>query len=166
MDYEAIISLLDAEIGTLKEAKQILWMNGTAAATTEKVYARKQRVATTPKKRTVSAEARKRIGDAQRKRWAATKRLTSEVPVKATKKATEKTVKRTLSTEGRKRIADAQRKRWATTKKVNAGSPPKGTKSAAKKASRVKSKKAAPKKAVIAAAAGAKPEVAKAEALA
>jgi hypothetical protein len=57
------------------------------------------------KKRTMSAAARRRIGAAQRKRWAALKNAqdTKAAPVK----------KRAMSAAARKRIGEATRKRWA-----------------------------------------------------
>jgi hypothetical protein len=54
------------------------------------------------KKRRMSAAGRKAIAEAQRKRWASTK-----------KEAAPPKVKRKLSAAGRKAIADATRKRWA-----------------------------------------------------
>ena len=58
-------------------------------------------------KRTMSAAARRRIGAAQRKRWAAVKGATGTPAKKAARKA-----KRHMSAEGRERIAEATRKRW------------------------------------------------------
>jgi hypothetical protein len=58
-------------------------------------------------KRTMSADARRRIGAAQRKRWAAAKGATGMPAKKAGKKA-----KRHMSAEGRAAIAEATRKRW------------------------------------------------------
>jgi hypothetical protein len=58
-------------------------------------------------RRTMSADARRRIGAAQRKRWAEAKGATGTPGKKAgTKK------KRHMSAEGRKNIAEATRKRW------------------------------------------------------
>ena len=57
----------------------------------------------------MSVAARKRIADAQRKRWAAVKKgAASEAVASAPKKA-----KRRLSPEGRRRIIEATKKRWA-----------------------------------------------------
>ena len=50
----------DSEIAQLKQARAVLSGNGAKKAATP----------ATPKKRKMSAAARKRIGDAQRKRWA------------------------------------------------------------------------------------------------
>jgi hypothetical protein len=58
-----------------------------------------------PKKRSMSAAARRRIAAAQRKRWAELKKAQAEeaAPVK----------KRKISAAGRKRIIAATKKRWA-----------------------------------------------------
>jgi len=57
-----------------------------------------------PRKRVMSAAARKRIAAAQRKRWAEFKKAKeAPAPVK----------KRRLSAAGRKRIIEATKKRWA-----------------------------------------------------
>jgi hypothetical protein len=52
----------------------------------------------------VSAEARRRMSEAQKRRWARTGKGTAR--------------KRVLSPEGRARIAEATRKRWAAIKKA------------------------------------------------
>ena len=57
----------------------------------------------------MSAAGRKRIAEAQRKRWAAARQATNHDAVAAAKPAK----KRTMSAAARKRIADAQKKRWA-----------------------------------------------------
>ena len=59
------------------------------------------------KRRKMSAAARKRIGEAQRKRWAEAKKATEPAPQEAPKP------KRKLSAAGRKRIMAATKKRWA-----------------------------------------------------
>ena len=61
-------------------------------------------------RRKMSAAARKRIGDAQRKRWAATKGDTETAPKTATKP------KRKLSAAGRAAIVAALKNRWAAKK--------------------------------------------------
>lgn len=63
-----------------------------------------------PKKRTMSASARKRIALAQKRRWAAFHKQTAE-PAKP---------KRRMSAAGRKAIGEATRKRWAAYRKANA----------------------------------------------
>ena len=61
----------------------------------------------TPKKRTMSAAARKRIAAAQRKRWAEIKKA------EAVPKPAPAPKKRRISAAGRKRIIAATKKRWA-----------------------------------------------------
>jgi hypothetical protein len=63
------------------------------------------------KRRKMSAAGRKRIAEAQRKRWAAS-RKESVAPKKAAKPEAKK-AKRRLSAAGRKRIIEATKKRWA-----------------------------------------------------
>jgi len=67
VSIENIISALDAEIKHLQQARSLLALlavsNAVHAAAATKP-------ATKRRKRTLSAEARKRIADAQRKRWA------------------------------------------------------------------------------------------------
>ena len=65
-----------------------------------------------PRKRTMSAAARKRIAAAQRKRWAEFKK---EKAAEAKPAA-----KRRLSPEGRKRIIEAAKRRWAELRKAKA----------------------------------------------
>ena len=60
-------------------------------------------------RRAMSAASRKRIAEAQRKRWAAVKKgVAPKAAAPAPKKA-----KRRLSPEGRRRIIEATKKRWA-----------------------------------------------------
>jgi hypothetical protein len=66
-----------------------------------------------PKKRTMSAAARRRIALAQKKRWAAYK---AQHQPAAAPKATRK--RRKLSAEGRARIIAATKKRWAAFRKA------------------------------------------------
>jgi hypothetical protein len=60
MNLDKILAEIDAEISRLKQARALLSGDGTKKTATP----------ATPKKRKMSAAARKRIGDAQRKRWA------------------------------------------------------------------------------------------------
>jgi hypothetical protein len=62
------------------------------------------------KRRKVSAAGRKRMAEAQRKRWAA-KKQSGAAPKAA--KAEAKKPKRKLSAAGRKNIIEATKKRWA-----------------------------------------------------
>src|ERR1035438_3479206 len=64
--------------------------------------------ATKGKRRKMSAAARKRIGDAQRKRWAASKGEAESPSKTATAKP-----KRKMSAAGKKAISEATKKRWA-----------------------------------------------------
>lgn len=71
MTVESIIAQIDAEISRLSQARALLSSAGkvnvpTVATKVAAAPAKKSR-----KKRVLSAEARKRIADAQRKRWAA-----------------------------------------------------------------------------------------------
>ena len=62
------------------------------------------------KRRKMSAAARKRIADAQKKRWAAVRK---ELGPSTTAKQEAPKAKRRLSAAGRKRIIEATKKRWA-----------------------------------------------------
>jgi len=75
------------------------------------------------KKRTLSAAARERIADAQRKRWAALRQTSKPGSVRQSVPV----ARRKMSAAGKKRIADAARKRWAAfrAKKVQTSAPPK-----------------------------------------
>lgn len=68
MVIESILAQLDQEIAKLKQARALLAGTGKVAA---KLAAHKDGKAKTHRKHVLSAEARKRIADAQRKRWAA-----------------------------------------------------------------------------------------------
>jgi hypothetical protein len=61
-----LISALDAEINRLQQARSILASLGATSLHSRAAT----KSATGKRKRKMSAEARKRIGDAQRKRWA------------------------------------------------------------------------------------------------
>src|ERR1039458_4982065 len=63
------------------------------------------------KRRKMSAAARKRMGDAQRKRWAASKRPSEPQSQPA---AASEAPKRKLSDAGRRAIGEATKKRWGT----------------------------------------------------
>ena len=63
MDTRQILAELDKEIANLQSARALL--AGSSASSLK-----------TSKRRTMSAEARERIADAQRKRWAKAKKLT------------------------------------------------------------------------------------------
>ena len=72
MSIESILAEIDAEIARLTQVRSLLAGSGKVASTTS---GRKPKKTTgkNRKKRVLSPEARKRIADAQRKRWAAQK---------------------------------------------------------------------------------------------
>jgi hypothetical protein len=70
MAIENILAQIDSEIARLQQARKLLASIGDSTSVTPS--AKKPAAKTTRrKKRVLSAEARKRIADAQRKRWAA-----------------------------------------------------------------------------------------------
>jgi hypothetical protein len=76
MSIESITAQIDSEIARLMQVRSLLANTGKVAAKvterkTKKVVAKA--AAKTKKRRTLSPEARKRIAEAQRKRWAAQK---------------------------------------------------------------------------------------------
>ena len=96
------------------------------------------------KRRKMSAAARKRIGDAQRKRWAASKKPAAMPPEAA---AATEAPKRKMSAAGRRAISEATKKRWAAFHAAKtAEKPAVAKKGAAKKAV---AKKVAAKKAAV-----------------
>jgi hypothetical protein len=68
MSFESIVAEIDAEIAKLQQVRTLLANTGKAVKMAERKGAI---VPKTRKKRVLSAEARKRIADAQKKRWAA-----------------------------------------------------------------------------------------------
>lgn len=71
MSIESILAEIDSEIARLTEARRLLATAGAAAPSHTRSKAAGRRAK--PKARVLSAEARKRIADAQRRRWAAHK---------------------------------------------------------------------------------------------
>jgi hypothetical protein len=71
MAIENILTQIDSEISRLKQARALLAGLGTSADGTGRKTAKAARKAKPQKRRALSADARKRIADAQRKRWAA-----------------------------------------------------------------------------------------------
>ena len=72
MEYQSIVFALDAEIARLTQIRTLLGKSSKTdkiVKSLEKVAGRKK-----PGKRKLSPEARARIAEAQRKRWAAVKR--------------------------------------------------------------------------------------------
>ena len=74
MAIESILAQIDSEIATLTQARALLVNAGKVSTQAPAPKAAKAAApAKGRKKRTLSAEARKRIAEAQRKRWAAQK---------------------------------------------------------------------------------------------
>ena len=74
MAIESIIAQIDEEIAKLQQIRSLLSTTGVAAKAVTAPKAKKAPAKVKGKKRrTMSPEARKRIADAQRKRWAAQK---------------------------------------------------------------------------------------------
>jgi hypothetical protein len=77
MAIDSILALIDAEIASLTQARALLGSTSKVAVkvtepTTKKVT-KSAPAAKAKKRRVLSPDARKRIADAQRKRWAAQK---------------------------------------------------------------------------------------------
>ena len=76
MAINSILAQIDAEIAKLKQVRSLLASTGKVAAkVTEHITTKVAKTATKKRKkrRKLSPEARQRIADAQRKRWAAQK---------------------------------------------------------------------------------------------
>ena len=85
MANESILSLIETEIAKLQRVRALLATTGKVAAKANKIVERTSKKAVpaaksqakanvkVKKQRVLSPEARKRIADAQRKRWAAQK---------------------------------------------------------------------------------------------
>ena len=71
MAIENILAQIDSEIAGLKQARALLATLGTATTTSVRKAGKAAAKGKPRKKRVLSADARKRIADAQRKRWAA-----------------------------------------------------------------------------------------------
>ena len=76
MAIENILAQIDSEIARLTQARALLASLGSAPTTSGRKAAKTPAKAKTRKKRVLSADARKRIADAQRKRWAAVRAKT------------------------------------------------------------------------------------------
>ena len=70
MAIESILAQIDSEIARLTQVRSLLAGSGSSTATERKT---RKSAARGRKARVLSPEARKRIADAQRKRWAAQK---------------------------------------------------------------------------------------------
>lgn len=73
MANDSILSLIDAEIARLTQVRSMLSGIGKAPAKPASRNAKVAPAKKAKKRRVLSPEARKRIADAQRKRWAAQK---------------------------------------------------------------------------------------------
>jgi hypothetical protein len=74
MAIDSVIAQIDSEIERLTQVRALLANTGKASVATHNGRAKKTAAKRKPgRKRVLSAEARKRIADAQRKRWAAQK---------------------------------------------------------------------------------------------
>ena len=83
MDISSIIDAIDSEIARLQQARAVLAQsNGTVSSVTKRSAPGKRRSG----KRTLSPEARKRIAEAQKKRWAAVRKQKAEVSKTTAKK--------------------------------------------------------------------------------
>jgi cell division septum initiation protein DivIVA len=100
--FEAQKRRLDEQI---RELRAMLPQNGASAGPATPTRGPRKR-------RRMSADARRRIAEAQRKRWAA---IRNEGGASASMKRATKP-RRKLSAAGRKRIIEANRKRWAATR--------------------------------------------------
>ena len=113
MNRTEVIRQLDLEIKRLQDARNILAGAGSANVSTNQAQ-EQHRVP-----RRISANARRRIAEAQRARWAKLKSAQKpSAPTPITMKTSAK--KASISAEGRARIAAAQKKRWAKQRKAAA----------------------------------------------
>jgi hypothetical protein len=71
MAIETILAQIDSEIARLTQVRSLLAGSGSASSVTDRKT--RKAPAKAKKSRVLSPEARKRIADAQRKRWAAQK---------------------------------------------------------------------------------------------
>jgi len=95
MSVDTILEAIDAKIGTLQQVRNLLTGGSMKAFTSFKSPAHNggngfvRSLVTSSKRRgTMSPEARKRIGEATRKRWAERKRLAAASAVGAAAKVT------------------------------------------------------------------------------
>lgn len=76
MAIDSILAQIDSEIARLTEVRRLLSNTGKPSTGVSGLQASKSPARKSPKKRVLSAEARRRIAEAQRKRWAAHKAKT------------------------------------------------------------------------------------------
>jgi hypothetical protein len=116
--FESHKARIDAQIA---ELRQMLSGDPAASASTPEPPTRKRRK--------MSAAGRARIAEAQRKRWAASKKAAQPSAPGAAPKP-----KRILSAAGRRAISEATKKRWAAVKAAKAQHEKAAAKKPAKKA--------------------------------
>jgi hypothetical protein len=116
MDVNSIIASLDAEIELLKQARAVLSGAESTNTTPKPVQATKPKKAA---KRVLSPEARKRIADAQRKRWAAVKRSKKSASVAAPTKAAKKSAAKKKKASPKKATKKKAAAKKATPKKAS-----------------------------------------------
>ena len=102
--FEAQKKRINAQIADLRQA---LTGNGAQGVAAPEPMRRRRKM---------SAAARKRIAEAQRKRWAAMRKGSGQPTTVESAKP-----KRRISAAGRKRIIEATRKRWAAYRAQNKG---------------------------------------------
>jgi hypothetical protein len=73
MAIDSILSQIDSEIARLKQVRSLLAGSGISTSSVIERKTKKSPAKAAKKSRILSPEARKRIADAQRKRWAAQK---------------------------------------------------------------------------------------------
>jgi hypothetical protein len=96
--------------GQIAEIRQLMGGAASVSALAAEVETEASPAASGGTRRKMSAAGRKRIAEAQRKRWADVRKQAGEAP-KSAKPA--KKAKRKLSEAGRQRIIEATKKRWA-----------------------------------------------------
>jgi hypothetical protein len=111
-ELDALIDSARRQLGTRSAGKAESFAGSVLSVVPATPVRRKGR------RRVMSAEARARIAEAQRQRWAASRKQTGGAGRAAAKAKPAAKKRRTMSPEARKRIAEAQRKRWAAVKKA------------------------------------------------
>jgi hypothetical protein len=76
MAIDSILAQIDSEIARLTQVRRLLSNSGKSSTGGSGLAFSKSPAKKTARKRVLSAEARKRIAEAQRKRWAAQKAKT------------------------------------------------------------------------------------------
>jgi len=123
MSLEEIISQIDAEIAALTNARTLLSGLSSAKRGLGRPKTAKVPPAAKPKTRVLSPEARKRIADAQKKRWAAQKKAAKKSAVKKTSAETTETkptLPKAASKKAAKKAASAQAEATQKAKQTHA----------------------------------------------